>query len=247
MKCTYCGGEVGLEESVCPYCGRPNEQAVKHVQDMHRFSRRFEDTKTQVLGKARSYSQIVPRILILLFLVIACVVMVIIKESAYGMPEKSRRRAAERNVSTVSAALDACLEQSDYIAFASTFEYNGIRTYGGSFEDYREVFWCADYYKDIVVRLEKILLNADRETWIKNSASYDIRSFCQTIGYFQDSLKTAERNLSEGPMLDHVHAMRDNLEQMLSLYFGIEEPEGFLSLSENRMSAMLEEVLIDEE
>ena len=57
MKCRYCGGEVGLEEKTCPYCGRPNEQAVKHHQNMASFRRRYAETEAEVATKTRRYAQ----------------------------------------------------------------------------------------------------------------------------------------------------------------------------------------------
>ena len=47
MKCPYCGGEVGLEERFCSYCGRPNEQAQRHHQDMARFRKQYAETEAE--------------------------------------------------------------------------------------------------------------------------------------------------------------------------------------------------------
>ena len=95
MKCKYCGGEVGLEESVCPYCGKPNDQAVRHHSEMASFRRRYAETEAAVVGKADHYARIVPRMLIILLLLITAVVTYAISENTYGYPEALRRSRAE--------------------------------------------------------------------------------------------------------------------------------------------------------
>ena len=245
MKCPYCGGEIGLEDVTCPYCGRANEQAVQHVRDMSRFRRRFAETESHVLGKARNYSRIVPRVLVILVLVVACVVMAVITEGAYSIPGNARRRAAEKDPAGTIAVLEDYLEQEDYISFASYIDFHEIRTYGTDFSEYSRLYWCAWYYREFVIRLEHIFLQKDRMEWARNDASYDIRYLCQSISSFKESYDTAERE--DGPRMNDARQMRTNMLKMLNVLFGFEDPEEFFALTENRMAAAIEEVLLDEE
>ena len=119
MKCPYCGAEVGLEETVCSYCGRPNEQALRHQQDMAEYRLRYRETEAAVSRKTKHYSQIVPRVMVLLVLIIGCVITGVISESAYSMPDQSRHRAAMRNAEKTRAVLNTYLDQGDYISFSS--------------------------------------------------------------------------------------------------------------------------------
>ena len=244
MKCPYCGGEIGLEDTSCPYCGRPNDQAVQHVLDMSRYRRRFAETESHVLGKAQNYSRIVPRVLVILVLVVACVVMAVVTENAYGMPGNSRRRAAEKDPAGTISVLESYLERDDYISFASTIEYNEIRVYSDPFSDYSRLYWCAWYYREFVIRMEHIFLQKDRAEWARNDASYDIRYLCQSITSFKESYDTAERD--DAPRMDDIRQMRTNMLNMLHVMFGFEDPETFFALTENRMAAAIEEVLLNE-
>ena len=244
MKCPYCGGEIGLEDTSCPYCGRPNDQAVQHVLDMSRYRRRFAETESHVLGKAKNYSRIVPRVLVILVLVVACVVMAVVTENAYGMPWNSRRRAAEKDPAGTISVLESYLERDDYISFASTIEYNEIRVYSDPFSDYSRLYWCAWYYREFVIRMEHIFLQKDRAEWARNDASYDIRYLCQSITSFKESYDTAERD--DAPRMDDIRQMRTNMLNMLNVMFGFEDPETFFALTENRMAAAIEEVLLNE-
>ncbi|MBO6014101.1 MAG: hypothetical protein J6P48_01400 [Oscillospiraceae bacterium] len=244
MKCRYCGGEIGLEDISCPYCGKANEQAVQHVQDMSRFRRRFAETESRVLSKAKTYSQVVPRVLVILILVIACVVMAVISSNAYSMPGNARRRAAERDPSGTIAVLESYLNEDDYLSFASYIEYNEIRMYGNDFSEYSRLYWCAWYYREFVIRMEHIFLQKDRSAWERNDASFDIRYLCQSITSFRESYDTAEQQ--DDPRMEDIRKMRSNMLDMLGLMFGFENTEEFFVLTENRMAAAVEEVLLDE-
>lgn len=247
MKCKYCGGEVGLEENFCTYCGRPNDQAVRHTQDMVNFRRRFAATEADVVNKTRRNTQIVLCAVLILLLLIASVVMYAVTVNAYSIPESMRRRAAERDPEHTTSILDGYLEEGDYRSFASYIDYNGIRTYGTVFEDYSNLYWCAECYGDFVLQMERLFLHTDQEKWVKNSASSDIQSLCQSLEYFLDDYERAQRDADTEPYLDHIEIMRQNMMDMLHVYLGIDESEldTFLTLSDNRKAAAIEEVLFD--
>ena len=97
MKCKYCGAEVGLEENFCSYCGKPNDQALRHTMDMASYHRRYAATEAAVVKKSKRYSQIVLRAVLILIILIATIVMYAVTENAYSLPETMRRREAEKN------------------------------------------------------------------------------------------------------------------------------------------------------
>ena len=175
MKCKYCGGEVGLEETVCPYCGKPNDQAVRHHREMASFRRRYAETEAAVVGKADQYARIVPRMLLILLLLIVAVVTNAISENTYGLPEEVRRHRAERDPKPIMETLDNCLENRDYIAFSSWFTYHGIRCYNSPFEEYEDLQWAAEYYKDFVISMERVCLHEELDDWEKENSGYDLR------------------------------------------------------------------------
>jgi len=247
MKCKYCGGEVGLEESVCPYCGKTNEQAARHHREMASFRRRYAETEAAVVGKADHYARIVPRMLVILLLLITAVVTYAISENTYGYPEELRRHRAERNPKPIMEILDKCLEDRDYIAFSSWLTYHGIRCYRGPFEEYEELQWTAEYYKDFVMAAECALLHGELDTRDKENISYDLRRLCQNLESF---METAERELRTVESEDHRDAlenMRSDVMEMMQVFFGLdgEKLEHFLTLSEAGKTAYLEEVLLD--
>lgn len=246
MKCKYCGAEVGLEENYCSYCGRPNEQALRHTRDMASYHRRYAATEAAVVSKTNRFSQIILRAVLILIILIATIVMYAVTENAYSIPEAVRRREAERNPERTIAVLDGYLEERDYRGFASYMTYNGIRTFGTDLESYSDLAICADYYADFVLRLERLFLHTDREAWLEFSASGDIRWLCQSLEDFLDAYDRAQRNEESKLFLSYMDDMRQTMAGMLHVYLGIEEDrlEEFLAFSENRKAAYVEEVLL---
>ncbi len=245
MKCPYCGGEVGLEERLCPYCGRPNDQAQRHHQDMAHFKRKFAATEAAVVGTAERYAQAVPRIAVILLMLIASIAMWVVSANLYSYPESTRRRAAEKNPQPVIEKLEGYLADRDYMSFSSYFEYNDLRTYDTPFEAYSELRWCASYYQEFMLRAENLFLQGDRENWIKYSASYDVQRFCQALDDFLEYADRAEQECENEDRLACLKDMRSNVTDVLKVYLGVgeDEMENFLALSENRKAARLEEVL----
>lgn len=245
MKCPYCGGEVGLEERFCTYCGRPNEQAQRHHQDMAGFRRRYAAAEASVVDKAERYARAIPRVVVILLMLIASVAMWVISSNLYSYPENTRRRAAERNPQPVIEKLEGYLADRDYMSFASFCEYNDLRSYNTPFEEYSDLRWCAEYYQDFMIQAENLFLQGDRETWMKYSASYDIQRFCQSLDSFMEYADRAERESGNDAHFACVKDMRSNVTDVLKLYLGVggDELEAFLALSENRKAARLEEVL----
>ena len=248
MKCKFCGGEIGLEERFCQYCGKPNDQAVQHHKDMASYQRRYAETEAVLVGKAKRYEQIVPRCLILVLLLTVTIVMGFVSSNAMFYPENARRKEAERNPEKHIAVLDGYLRDDDYLSFNSYFIYYDLRTYGTPFERYGGVQWCAQNYKDFVMQLEKTFYQCDRESWVKYSASYDIHRLCQALDYFMENYDRYLRDIEDPLYRAAVENMRENVKNMLIFYVGVEEEqvEAFIAMSENRQSAYVEEVLFGE-
>ncbi len=246
MKCNYCGGEIGLEEKTCPYCGMLNDQAVQHHQNMTHFRERFDRAEKNVARKAWRYSQAVPRFLIIVLLLLGTAATILISENAYSFPDASRRRAAMKNPAQTKAVLDAYLDSGDYLSFSSYMEYCNIRTYGTEFSEYRNVDNCAYDYKDFVISLEKLFLHGDQDKWLRYSASFDIRRLCEALEDFTDSMTRAKEDDDEELHMANIEEMNSNMKGMLRVFLGItdEHYEDFLAMTDNHKAAYIEEVIL---
>lgn len=246
MKCRYCGGEVGLEQKFCPYCGNTNDQAVQHYTDMARFRGRYADTEAEVIKRSERYARIIPRTVLIVFLLIAAAAMYLVSENAYAFPEMMRRRAAERHPAAAVAALDEYLADGDYVSFASYISFNGIRTYNTAFERFRQVYWCSENYKDILLHTEQLFLHTDADYWEKYNASNDIRLLCQSLEYFFETYDRYREDPEAEEYAPYMDDMKNKVLDLLNVYLGIDETEAdeFLAMTNNRKAAFIEEALL---
>ena len=245
MKCPHCGGEVGLEEKFCPWCGKPNEQSVQHMEDMARFQASYRATEQSVEKKTKHVVRLLPRLIVILALLIVSVVSVIIGSQAWEFSETVRKNAAERSAAATRAALDTYLEQKDYRGFHSYAEYHCLSFYRGPFDDYSQLDYCISDYVRFLDRLEDVFLVRDREKWLKNDAEFDIRYLAMYIDDLFDQLDdVSKHDLTEKDKLI-VQDIRATAQGMVRVFLGLDEEalKEFLALSENRQPAMLEEVL----
>ncbi len=105
----------------------------------------------------------------------------------------------------------------------------------------------AQYYKDVVLRIERLYLHQDREQWAARRAPDDIQALCRSLEDFFDTLERGTRDVASDAHRAYIEDMRGNVMEMLRVYLGLEgeEAERFLTLSTNRKAALLEEVLLD--
>ena len=245
MKCPHCGGEIGLEDKFCPWCGKPNEQSVRHHEDMERFQAAWRDTEKTVEKKTKHVVRLLPRLIVILVLVLVSAAAGIIGSRAWDFADSAKRRASERNAAEVCAALDEYLEMKDYKGFDSYSELHCLNFYSGPFEDYSAIHSCASCYATFLARLEEIFLQRDREYWLKNLSSFDIRYLSSSVSdFFDTSERMLNRDITEKDRLC-IEDMRQTASGLLRVFLGLDE-EGlkeFLAMSENKQAAYLEEVL----
>lgn len=251
MKCKYCGAEISLEENICSYCGQPNEQALKHVRDMEHFKKRYERTEKDVVGRTKGFAAITARAVILTALIIATIIVYFISENAYSMPENARRKKALRAPDDYIKVLDGYLENGEYTAFSAYINYHNIPVYKDSFEKYSSISYLIDYYTYAVGTLEALIMHGDDESFYKwGLTSAAGRAANGIINFYEYADEENYRYPDDNEeYIAYFTDMKKNMDCFLMTYFDMDEAEleHFLSLSENRMSAYLEEAFLNED
>ena len=146
MKCENCGGNLTLEDVVCPHCEALNEHAVEHIREMNRYKREFEDTREEVYSVAKSYAGITTRIVVIAVLVVLTIVCGILGGEAYSIRGDMLKAEAKKNLEESKATLDYYLETRDYYALAAFSNEKNIHTYEGDFAEYDSMLYAAKQY-----------------------------------------------------------------------------------------------------
>lgn len=249
MKCSNCGGEISLEDKVCPFCGNPNRDAAEHIRAMEEYKKRYEDTEKEVTRRTRKFASVAVKAVILVVLLIGIGVTVFISSRAYGFPEKARRRAALKHPEECRAKMTEYLDKGDYCGYSAYVTYNYIPMYDERFEEFKNVNYCTSYYTDTITALEKIMMHGDNEKWLKWNASNDTDRFCRYVREFYNTVEDRKEREEFESNLAYYDDMKADMDTAIQVYLGMDKEkfEEFLGMSENRMSAYLEEVILGED
>ena len=189
MKCSNCGGEISFEDKVCPFCGSPNKDATEHIRAMEEYKKRYEDTEKEVTRKTKRFASVAVKAAILVVLLIGIGITAVVSNRAYGFPEKSRRREALKNSAKCREIMKEYLDNGDYCGYVAYVTYNNIPVYDDRFSDFRSINYCADYYRDTIAALERLIMHGDDEKWLKWNASSDTGRFCRYVKEFYESVE----------------------------------------------------------
>lgn len=251
MKCPHCGGEIALEDRFCPFCGEVNEQSARHSRDMALFQKRYLDTEESVKSKTRRLSQLLPRTIVLVVLLIASFVCLFVGANAESYAYQSKKKAALRNTAASCARLNACLEAGDFIGFDSYMDWYNLSPYSDeAFHSYYYLWLCAGEYAEVVESLEEVFLRRDFDNWRENYYynGSEFRGVCLWLENFRDALAQAGREETDETNLAYIAEMERSVDGLLMLYFGFDEDEleEFYTLGLNQQSVRLEEVAFGE-
>ena len=97
MKCPNCGGQMGIEDAVCPYCNTPNTMAVQHQSDMARYRQEYQRTQESVMEKTSFLQTQGSWLVVLSILLVGLVAGVILLANSWDIGYSIRENNVERS------------------------------------------------------------------------------------------------------------------------------------------------------
>ena len=244
MKCEHCGGNLTLEASVCPHCGRENPHAKQHISDMKKYQGAFADTRSDVYSVVRSYSGITVRAVIIAVLLVAIVAAGVICSEAYSIHRNMEQSNSEKHIQEYMERMDAYLEEEDYLSFQSFCEVHYIDGYDDGYEKYRPIIATVGPYSTICYYLMGFATAKDRD-----EQERILGYMSDSIEYFYNHMDMEEYEYYEGAVCEEniriMQRMEENILVMLQAYCGLskEDVENFGELSQAKRIVLIEERL----
>ena len=244
MKCNYCGGNLSLEAETCPYCGRPNEQAQKHIKAMKRYHSDFETTQRGVRDSTHRYTSAVIRVVTIAVLCILIVAAFIIGGRSYELRRMWIQNRAEKNASEYMEIMDRYLAEEDFLAFNAFCNENYIYAYDSAYEKYAPVERVSQNYLYVYTDIMRVVCPPKYQ-----DMESILETLVESLDYFYGSLDMENYQYYEGADNEQnrqaLQAMERNVTRMLQTYCGLsqEEAEGFKDLTKARRAVMLEEAV----
>lgn len=238
-----------MEELHCPHCGRINKHAQQHIRDMQRYHGEFEETKKEIYSVGKRYSQITVRAIIIVVLLIVLAVMALVQSQSYSIVRRWENNKAKRYMEEYMKQIDTYIEEEDFLALSSFFEYHDIDYYGVNeeYEVYLPVMRTVGYYDDIYYSVMRFA--SFPEEYSERQLTYlgdNLNEFYQLADrdYYSDSY----REFNEGKCGKAVDTMKLYVEKLLHTYCNLTEEEaaGFEKLSNAKRMVLLEERMTNE-
>lgn len=226
MRCQSCNAPLSLEDEKCPYCGTPNPDAVKHRQEMKRFSGEFKRTQSSVLRTAGENAQKSMRIIILCIMVILLILSFLFLGFSWNIAYSITKLQAATNSEKYCAMLDQYEEEGDFLSFAALYDQKSL--YGAdAYEEYRYVYNAASNYTNIFNYITRLL---EEEPW-EGSHDDALKYLCQSLDYYYEAAEREpydyyyEIGAYDQRHLDAVERITEKIENLLQLTFSITEEE----------------------
>ncbi len=243
MKCTSCGAEIGLTDSVCPHCGRVLTETAGHRKDKKKYGSDSEKTKKKITGIIGENIPIVVSAIVMLLLMIAIGIAVYVKGNAYHFKEDALRRESVKNYEEYSALIQDYLDAGDYTGFAAFKEYHNIAEWEEPYEKLDLLWDMAKKYTDLVYTVESSVMYGPEARIY--SPDDNIKDCHSAIWRFYSEFDNSLSNIEADPYRDYIYDMRKKADIILEVYLGMDENrrEAYFAGSEFEQKAYLEEVL----
>lgn len=243
MKCEYCSGNISLEDERCPYCGRINEQARKHIQDMQRYQGSFESTQRDVYAVTGKYKGIMVKLIFLAILIIMSVIMLFIQGQSYGIRRAIGRTQARVNAEKYKPELDEFLSAGDYIGLSSFCDSKYIYMWDdGEYAAYIAIIRESANYKHVVESIAGIAVmeeDSDRYTDELEFLADYLNNYYECLNMDRYEYYDIDIEMTQKAFDD----MNVRINALLKTYcnFTDEDLKGLSGLSKSKIAVLLEE------
>ncbi len=251
MKCQYCGGNLGLESEVCPFCGRENPKAEKYISTKKSYQKAFDETEKIVKKKVKLNAR-TGRLLFIALMAVVVLVMTTV-DSQYDDAatriknrEKKIDRFVDKNIDSMLAKVQEMERNREYLAmeyYVLNYRLRGRE----EFSDYTRVFTAAISYEDVFAHILNIASGFDyygnkgAVDWC-NELAYSITSWNQYVGgaFWHDA--------SDSPMHLNEHGAfmadcRAAVQDMVQVYFKLtdQQADAMWSMKKEALGELLYE------
>lgn len=240
MKCENCGGNLSLEDVVCPYCDSVNEHAIQHIRDMNRYKREFEGTRKNVEEVAKKHTGNMVKIVTICILLIAIIICCFLSDQSYSIRREINENKAEREFEQNQKILLQYLEEGEYYSFYSYIYEKNIPTYHGKYEEFRGIYYAISQYTymyEIIMRLQRNEKYMDKES-MREMLISSVNDFYKVF----DNQNT--KYIAEGePYYADLKEIEDRIKALLVTYVGLskEDTENFDELTNTQRRRIIEE------
>lgn len=246
MKCENCGGNLTLEDVVCPHCEAVNPHAIEHIRQMKRYQKDYEGTKEQVYDVTKRYVSVSVRIIAIAVLIVLIILCGILSDEGYSLHRKKKLAEAKRNKEEITTMIEEYLESQEYYALHSFLEAYYIEYSAEGYEEYRPLKHAATQYYFFYSDVIRVMYPYSEESL----KTYPGRIEGDLASFYKLYDEEYYANVYDNPKhKEDILKMEEQINAMLVAYCGLtmEEAEGLKNMTQAQRMSLLEERILHEE
>ncbi len=250
MKCAHCGGNIGIEDKVCPYCGEPNLQALQHQEDMRRYENAFEQTRQHVEERTSRFARLTVPLTLGLIVIVAAIASTVFMIRAYDIGRVMVERDMQKHVDEYEAQINEMIADGDYLLLNAFYQNKNLYYLtsidGGEMEAYDMVFRASSYYSQVFETLlqrlqpDSYYYQEDRIAGTAEQLADELNRLfsIEKENYYPESCYAEDK-------LQVIRSIRQQTAAILETYAGFtaEETAQITDVSKAKLQTMLEEKL----
>ena len=247
MKCQYCGGDISLQDQICPHCGRVQEKAVRYEEEMQRFEEAFEDTRQEVLSRSVSNTRgIAIRLIVIVALIIASIWCAAHADS-WSVRNARRTREANSSREAFTQRIEEYLDAGDYMGLSSFSEYYDLMS-NDHYRKYYAVLWAVSDYSRIYKSVAAVVY-ADPDKAAKDGLSYEINRIAQSLKNYYENAGPGkyswDERIDQEKAAEVIGRLDGDISALMAAHLGIsqEEADSLRSLSDGTRTLIIEEAV----
>ena len=233
-----------MEARFCPHCGKENEHAKQHVDDMQKYQGAFADTQSDVYTVTRKFSGITAKSVIIVVLLLVIVIMAVVASESYSIKRNLEQANSAAHKAEYMGIMDAYLDMEDYLAFDAFCDAHYIDGFDDDYEKYRPIISVAGAYSDVYYYLMEVILTEDA-----TNRELLLGFMGERLGYFYERMNMDEYKYFDGAVCERneqiIQQMEANILVLLQGHCGLtqEDVAGFGELYQAKRMGLIEERL----
>ncbi len=241
MKCKNCGGEVRLEDLHCPYCGSPNEEAMRHARDMQHYRKEFQQTKEDVIERAGRQSRTAVRIAVTAFLLLAIGANIFIQANSYSIHRIWQDMQSKGNEDLYRQKIESFLAEEDYTGLSAYCSSIDLYTFRDLYDEYYPVTRVANTYRytcDQIMRVINHGKYSRPEMYMRYAAQY-IQEFYESLDPDNYSYYDSWQNPEIQKQIENI---AEDMEAVFIAYLSMtpEEAKSMRTISQGNRTILVE-------
>lgn len=248
MVCDNCGSQLDINMRYCPYCGKENIEAARHLKEMEQYDAEFAQTKNEVIKKAGWFSRYYGQATVIVVLVLAIVSCFLLMDESYSIEQRKEHRYFENHRSQVLEEIKGYYDARDYYGL---YTYFHVHQHYGSIKELSPYEFLGNAGGNVYSVYENILaeLYGEKKGYTDDYINRAARSLVDFYGSLDKNNSWNEKNLT-GENQIAMAQLEGDMAAFLKVYCNfseedIEKAKEMKNTSE--MSALLLRRLTDEE